>query len=106
VPPPTATDTPTPPTETITPVPANFGGAWETNFGRLVLAQDGTSVLSKYSNNLDQADESVSGTITGNILDGTWTRGDVLGTVELLLSEDGQTFRTVDGSQNWCGARP
>lgn len=89
---------------------ADFSGRWVTNAGIIEFQQSGSAVLGSYQLYGDSQQYTIEGTVTGNVLEGTYTGYDG-GTVSFGLSPDGQRF---DGSwfyqgqgaaNHWCGVR-
>jgi hypothetical protein len=80
---------------------------------RMVLVQSGSSVTGMY----DYSSGTISGTVSGNRLTGTWTEdnGDSKGPVEFEMAGDGKTFAgwwayegnsvTKQGTPDWTGIR-
>jgi hypothetical protein len=82
---------------------------------RMVLVQSGSTVTGTY----DYSDGTISGTVTGNRLVGTWTedKGESKGPVEFELAQDGKTFSgwwaydgedfsvTKQDTPSWTGIR-
>ncbi|HBV97151.1 MAG TPA: hypothetical protein DEF36_08900 [Desulfotomaculum sp.] len=67
---------------------ADWAGNWETNFGTMSLTQSGTGVNGSYA----YQSGSINGTVTGNMLTGTWAETDDRGTFTFTLSADGKSF--------------
>ncbi len=69
-------------------------GTWNTNFGEMVLKQEGATVTGTYTH--DQG--RISGTVSGNTLTGTWSEAPSYsptqdaGKMQLVLSEDCNSF--------------
>jgi hypothetical protein len=81
--------------DTTAPETQSFAGKWQTDFGVMTLTQNGISVDGTYT----WRNGRVKGTITDNILRGTWTQNssdlgnDVTsGDFEFVLSSDGNSF--------------
>jgi hypothetical protein len=75
---------------------------WETGTARMVLVQTGNQVTGRY----DFREGVVIGTVSGNILSGTWTEYDDSGTFEFILAGDGQSFSGIWNDENvWSGTR-
>ncbi|MDX9872462.1 MAG: S-layer homology domain-containing protein [Clostridia bacterium] len=72
----------------------SWAGEWKTNWGDMVLTQNGANVSGTYT--YDQG--KISGTISGNTLTGTWSEApsyappNDAGEVEFVMSADGQSF--------------
>ena len=90
----------------------DWTGTWETNWGEMVLQQTGNKVTGTYVH--DQG--RISGTISDNILTGTWSEApsysptNDAGDVELTLAEDCRSFEgrwrygsEGDWSEGWTG---
>lgn len=81
---------------------ARFSGHWVTNFGSMDLVSNGTDVTGLYYDAFLDENKPVSGTVSGNILDGTFPEG----TVHWVLDGSGNTFDgNFNGWLKWCGAR-
>ena len=65
-----------------------WSGAWDTEFGVLVMTQSGNDVSGSYSHDVG----SLAGIVSGNTLSGTWTENDDEGTFTFIMSEDGKSF--------------
>jgi hypothetical protein len=73
------------------------GGA---NCGDIVMTQDGKSVTGTYAN----GDGTISGTISGDELTGTWSRGATSGNIHFYLNDNGYQFQgNYDANYPWCG---
>jgi len=72
----------------------SWEGLWHTNWGKMTLIQTGTKVSGTYTYDSGR----IEGTISGNVLKGTWSESpsysppDDAGEVEFVMSEDGMTF--------------
>ncbi len=104
--------TPTP-TPTATPIPTPLGGGiwgsvWETscgtsNCGQMNLIQTGSRVVGTYAS----GEGSIDGTITGNLVSGTWRRGTASGTFDFWMDAGNQRWHgNWNKTQAWCGHRP
>jgi len=93
------------------PVPAltSFNGTWKTNWGTMDLRQGGLSVSGAYTHDKGK----ITGFVEGNVMTGTWSESPTYGPdhdagdLELVLSEDGQSFsgRWRYGSKGgWSGS--
>jgi hypothetical protein len=70
------------------------------NCGEIVISQDGKSITGTYAD----GDGSISGTISGDSLTGTWTRGATSGDFHFYLSDDGTQFQgNYNDNFPWCG---
>lgn len=86
--------------------PEGFAGAWIDNFGTMILAQDGNRVAGTFYDAIANKSGTITGSTTGNTVDGRWAAYDTSGTVQWTLAENGRTFTgTANGSGKWCGAR-
>lgn len=99
---------PTPrPTVTPKPAPISYAGIWETNFNNeLRLSQTGNHVTGNYDGTRGMLD----GTVTGDILSGTFAWRNQTGVFRFSLSKDGKSFSgTFTGSNGqggpWTGVR-
>jgi hypothetical protein len=92
--------------------PANFGGQWTTTSSgvsyALTITQNGASVTGTYPHYTG----TITGTVNGNVLTGSWTDVSGTGTFTLTLSADGTRFagtwvRTSapGGAGTWDGIR-
>src|SRR6185503_21253881 len=50
----------------------DFSGSWYHNFGTANLTQSGNSVTGTYYNGFSDASGTIAGTVSGNVLTGTW----------------------------------
>lgn len=93
-----------PPTPTPEPT-GDWDGTWITNCspfdcGEMILTQNNNTVTGTYAD----GEGSVSGTIDGNHLKGTWSRGVESGTIDFWLTGDGKGWRgNFDKDSPWCG---
>lgn len=84
---------------------SNFAGSWNHNFGTMVLAQEGANVSGSYTNAFSGEGE-IDGTVTGNVLNGTWSINGGTGSLQFTVSNNNQTFNgNFGGTNQWCGAR-
>lgn len=80
--------------QVIPPSTCQWTGTWDTAFGRMRLSQSGSSVSGDYD--VDQG--RISGTVSGQMLRGTWTEAPSrqppadAGEVELTMGADCQSF--------------
>lgn len=79
--------------------PAWWAGLWDTDYGLMKVSQTGANVTAHYGTNMVN---NVKGTVSGNVLTGTWTEGSSTGKVHFTISPDGATFTGKYGS----GAEP
>ena len=81
----------------------NFSGIWYTNFGSMVITQNGTHATGTYSNGPTASNGTIDGTVNAQTLTGTWSINGATGSLSLVKGT-----HTVDGSYNssfkWCGA--
>jgi hypothetical protein len=85
----------------------NWAGSWILNFGTMNLNQSDANISGVYHNAFNQADGTIQGTVSDNVLDGTWSNGNRSGSIHWVLSGDGNDFNgNFNGSSKWCGARP
>ena len=72
----------------------SWAGEWKTNWGDMILTQNGAKVSGTYTYD----NGKISGTVSGNILTGTWSESpsyappDDAGEVEFVMSADGKSF--------------
>jgi hypothetical protein len=89
--------------------PANFAGQWNTDYGPMTFAQNGSSVTGTYPN----YSGTITGTVSGNVLNGNWSDTSGTGTFVFTLSASGSSFTgtwtRLTGSGNsggtWNGTR-
>lgn len=70
--------------------PSNWSGTWETDYGTMVLTQNGTSVTGKYG---DDGAYTITGTVSNNRLAGTYSEDGSVGYIEFYMMEDNQSFK-------------
>lgn len=93
-------------TVTVNASVGNFAGQWVHNFGTMTLTQNGNTVTGTYHNDFDGGNGVLAGIVTGNVLDGTYTKSQTL-PIHFTLSNDGKRFSGNWNTTNtWCGARP
>ena len=72
----------------------SWAGEWQTNWGDMTLTQNGAKVSGTYTYD----NGKISGTVSGNILTGTWSEApsyvppDDAGEIEFVMSADGKSF--------------
>lgn len=72
----------------------SWAGEWDSNWGKMILTQNGASVSGTYTHDSGR----VSGTISGNVFTGTWSESpsysppNDAGDMELIMSADGKSF--------------
>ena len=82
---------------------SNWSGVWDTDYGKMVLQQNGKHISGTYEYN---GGGRVEGTITGNIFRGTWYEPGNSGTLKFAISDDGMIFRGFwNGDSPWNGAK-
>ena len=98
---------PPPPPSVATQNIVSWAGRWSVpDWGTVTLSQSGNTVTGTYTTPHGQ----IVGTISGNILRGTWTQPGHTpdrGTFEFTMSADRNSFEArwkVDGSVSWDGA--
>jgi hypothetical protein len=90
-----------------TPVSAlsgSFSGDWTTTYGQMSLVQSGNTVTGTY--NYNGKISTIAGTMSGNVLSGTWTEPDRYGDFQFILSADGKSYSgkwRYRGSSDWTG---
>lgn len=97
------------PTPTYTPTvePLPWAGVWNTNCAagtcdQMILEQTGGTVTGSYAG----ADGQIGGTVSGNHLTGTWTRGGGSGTIDFWMNPaENRWHGNYDQSRSWCGSR-
>ncbi len=72
----------------------SWAGDWDSNWGKMVITQNGASVTGTYTHDSGK----IVGTVSGNIMTGTWSEspsyappGDA-GDMELTMAADGKSF--------------
>ncbi len=89
----------------VNTTPGNFDGYWVHNFGDMNLTQTGANVTGTFTNAFEGSG-TVSGTVSGNTLTGSWSISGKSGSFSWTLNTGGQTFNgDYDRSSKWCGAR-
>jgi hypothetical protein len=93
--------------------PLDISGVWNTNYGRVVLQQDGANVKGTFQYETG----TIEGTITGNVLDGTWFDDPTYecpidkGRLRFEFSSTGNSFTGFWGfceeplTENWSGVK-
>jgi len=88
-------------------------GEWDSNWGKMVLTQNGALITGTYTHDKGK----ISGTVSGNVFTGTWSESpsysppNDAGDMELTMSADGKSFTGKwrygsDGSWgNWEGGK-
>lgn len=66
----------------------SWTGTWSTQWGDMTLTQNGSTVTGKYTHD----DGTISGTVNGNVLTGTWKEPGQVGKIRFVMSSDGKTF--------------
>lgn len=72
----------------------SWAGEWDSNWGKMVLTQNGASVTGTYTHDSGR----LTGTISGNIMTGTWSESPSYappsdaGDMELTMAADGKSF--------------
>lgn len=86
---------------------AAWYGTWTTNCGpsncgNMTLSQNGTSIEGTYAGD----DGTVTGSVSGNEISGTWTRNNTSGSLQFFMLSNGNQFNgNFNGSSAWCGYR-
>jgi hypothetical protein len=88
------------------PTPLSFAGTWDTTYYEMRLSQIGDHVSGTY----DYRGGVIDGTVSGNILSGTWTQTNNRGVFRFSLSSDGNGFTGTwtdsnDSGGPWIGER-
>jgi hypothetical protein len=99
---------------TMADLPCLWTGTWQTNFGEMLLEQNGEVVQGTYT----RGDGKISGQVQGQKLVGTWSENptynppDDAGNFEFTMSEDCQSFQgrwkygsTGGWIDGWSGTR-
>lgn len=74
----------------------NFGGTWNTAWGRVTLAQSGSGLSGDYSG---QFSGKLAGSVDGNVATLTWTQTNgENGKAKFTLASDGDSFKGTWGS--------
>lgn len=79
----------------------SWTGVWYTDFGTMILAQEGTKVTGSF----DKDENAISATITGNKIKGTFTENGMQGEFEFELLPDNSTFEgnwRYTGEEDWA----
>lgn len=91
----------------------SWAGEWDSNWGKMVITQNGASVTGTYTHDSGR----INGTISGNVFTGTWSESpsysapNDAGDMELTMSADGKSFtgKWRYGSEgswgNWEGGK-
>jgi hypothetical protein len=91
----------------------SWAGEWSSNWGNMVIVQNGSSVTGTYTHDSGK----INGTISGNVFTGTWSEAPSYspssdaGDMELTMSADGKSFTGKwrygsDGNWgNWEGGK-
>jgi hypothetical protein len=94
-------------------LPCSWTGTWQTNFGEVILEQNGNAVEGTYA----RSDGKIAGQINGQKLVGAWSElptynpPDDAGDFEFTISEDCQSFQgrwrygNSGGWYTWSGTR-
>jgi hypothetical protein len=95
---------------TVKPKPtlpmASFRGVWSTGFGVLKMTQTGAKVTGRYG-----SDSTLTGTVIGRVLRGTWKERANTGRFRFNMSADGKSFSGTFGhgveppTQPWNGKK-
>ena len=91
---------------TETPNTAVWTGTWNTSWSgggaRMHLTQNGNRVTGTF----EYKGGTIDGTISGNRLTGRWTQTNGSGTIDFIMSADGNSFTgNYDGNKWWNGKR-
>jgi len=91
----------------------SWAGDWDSNWGKMVITQNGSTVTGTYTHDSGK----IAGTVSGNVMTGTWSEapsynppGDA-GDMELTMAADGKSFtgKWRYGSEgswgNWEGGK-
>ena len=88
------------------PVESDWTDSWYLNFGTMKLVHNGAKVTGEYHNDLNGANGTIKGTLSGNVFDGTWSNGTRSGSLHWVFHSNGDSFTgNFNGSTAWCGAR-
>ena len=85
------------------PAQTGFNGQWTTNVAILTLTQNGNQVTGTAKGYGGYWDVSLTGVVSGATL--TFNGDTPLGPLAIVLSADGQTFKSADPSISFCGSR-
>ena len=81
----------------------NWTGVWDTNYGKMVLRQDGNHVSGTYEY---EGGSRVEGTVTDNVFNGTWYEPSSSGALKFTMSDDGMAFKGFwNGNNTWNGTK-
>ena len=81
------------------PTPSWFAGVWQTSFGVMKIKQTGAAVTGRYGS---AQTYTITGTVSGRTLRGTWTQAGSSGKFFFTISTDGSSFKGDYGT----GAEP
>lgn len=88
-----------------------WGGTWYTDFGPMVLMQNGGNINGVYRVYTDTPIFQIQGTASGNSFTGTVREGEFVGSFEFNLASDGKSFtgqyryRGEDEWTDWNGVK-
>jgi hypothetical protein len=91
-----------------TATPSWWAGVWQTSYGVMKVKQSGATVTARYGT---AQTNSITGTVTGRTLRGTWKEANSNGNLRFTISTDGSTFKGVygDGAEppthDWTGTK-
>ena len=83
----------------------SWAGEWQTSCGtgacrQLSITQNGANIEGSYAN----GNGTISGTASGSMVSGTWTRGSNSGSFQFFLHPGGTQFSgNFDATYPWCG---
>ncbi len=92
--------------QSVTPTPsspADFSGTWQTNIATLTLFQTGNTVSGSVAGYGGTWNKFIDGRVDGHVFQ--FSMSTILGSVSLVLSDDGRSFASGDRSLAWCGVR-
>ncbi len=86
----------------------SWTGVWDTSYNKMTLTQTGSRVNGAYEHN----NGKIEGTVSGNVLEGTWTEGTSTGRIRFTIATDCNSFSGGFGygtnepaPSNWNGTR-
>ena len=81
----------------ILTTPSNWAGTWETDYGEMVLTQNGNTVTGTYG----EADYTITGTVSNNKLTGTYNEDGSVCKIEFYMDEGDKSFKGSFGDEQF-----
>lgn len=95
-----------PPTAQLPPGACSWTGVWNTSYNRMTLTQNGNQVTGSYEYN----NGTISGTVSGNVLEGRWQEGANGGRFRFAIAADCKSWSggwayndNPPGATGWSG---